>query len=65
VAKSLALHELQLATATVLARFDFERIGPEEKSLHMKEHISSSKVGQDGPMLRFRRLQTANYANSI
>jgi cytochrome P450 len=60
VAKGLALHELQLAIATVLATFDFERVGPGEKELRLKEHITSSK---DGPMLRFKRLQSVNRAS--
>lgn len=61
VAKGVALQELQLAMATVLARFNFERVGPEEKELCLSEHITSSK---DGPVLRFKRLRSANHANS-
>ncbi|EKG10371.1 hypothetical protein MPH_12470 [Macrophomina phaseolina MS6] len=50
VGKGLALHEIQLVVATVLATFDLERVGPEEKEFELREHVTSSK---DGPFLRF------------
>ncbi|KAL1632377.1 hypothetical protein SLS56_003792 [Neofusicoccum ribis] len=50
VGKGLALYEIQLVVATVLATFDLERVGPEEKEFELKEHVTSSK---NGPFLRF------------